>query len=140
MSSTRPRNGETKVAPILAARIACAGEKTRVTLMGMPAWTRRAPALTPARVIGTLTTTLSAIAARSWPWPTISSTVSARHLGGHRTGDQVGDQLDEIGEVEALLGGQRRVGRDAVEDAPTLGGLEVGQVGRVEEQLQRCLQ
>ena len=63
---------------------------------------------------------------------------SARKRDGSR--DEVGDHLDEISEVEAFPGGQRRIRRHSFEDAPAFGGFEVGQVCSVEEQLQRCLQ
>jgi len=63
-----------------------------------------------------------------------------RHLGGHGARYEVRDHLDEVGEFEALFGGQRRVRRHAFEDSPALGGFEVGQVCGVEKQLQRCLQ
>ena len=48
--------------------MACAGENTSVTLMRMPSSVRCLPAVIPAGVIGTFTTTLSANVAKCFPW------------------------------------------------------------------------
>src|SRR5919198_3069106 len=66
-SSMRPRNGDTMYAGISAARMACAGENTSVTLMRIPSSGRRFPASIPAGVIGTFTTALSPRDARYFP-------------------------------------------------------------------------
>src|ERR671918_3146271 len=66
-SSIRPRNGDTIYAPISAARMAWAGENTSVTLIRIPSSASRLPASSPAGVMGTLTTALSANTARRFP-------------------------------------------------------------------------
>src|SRR5262249_28820276 len=67
MSSRRPTNGLTKVAPAFAASSACAGEKHSVTLTLMPSPASALQALMPSRVSGTLTTMYWSIFAMSWP-------------------------------------------------------------------------
>ena len=68
MSSRRPRNGLTQVAPALATRRAWAGEKHRVRLVRHPSSRRTRSALSPSTVVGSLTTTLGVIFASSRPW------------------------------------------------------------------------
>src|SRR5215467_16200369 len=67
MSSRRPTNGLTNVAPAFAARSACAGENTSVTLTRMPSLERAFVALMPSRVSGHFTTICGSIFAMSWP-------------------------------------------------------------------------
>src|SRR5437588_12418959 len=71
-SSMRPMNGDTMYAGISAARMACAGVNTSVTLIRMPSSVRCLPAVIPVGVIGTFTTTLSANVARCFPWSYIA--------------------------------------------------------------------
>src|SRR5215470_7079583 len=67
MSSSRPTNGLTKVAPAFAASSACAAENTSVTLTRMPSPERALVALMPSRVSGHFTTMCGSILAMSWP-------------------------------------------------------------------------
>ena len=64
-------------APASAAKMACAGEKTRVTLIRMPSLTSRVPASSPSGVIGTFTTAFGPIAASVRPCTTIPSASGA---------------------------------------------------------------
>ena len=60
-SSSRPTNGEMKLAPALAAISACAAEKHRVTLTIVPSLVSALHVFRPAGVSGTLIAILSAI-------------------------------------------------------------------------------
>ena len=73
MSSSRPTNGLTNVAPTLAAMSACVGENTSVTLTRSPSLDSVLQARTPAWVNGTLTTMCSLIAPMSRPSRTMPS-------------------------------------------------------------------
>src|SRR5258705_7644711 len=84
MSSRRPRRGLIKEAPALAARIACAAEKHKVTLTLIPSFANRRVALSPSRVSGHLTTTLGAILEYSRPsrsMPSVSWLVTSAETG-----------------------------------------------------------
>ena len=67
MSSRRPRNGETYVAPALAARSAWFAVKIRVTFVLIPSAVRTLTAFRPSTVIGILTTMFGWIFAISRP-------------------------------------------------------------------------
>src|SRR5229473_1701036 len=67
ISSSRPTNGEMKLAPALAARSACGAEKHRVTLTMVPSPESARQVLRPSCVSGTLTVTLRAIFASLRP-------------------------------------------------------------------------
>ncbi|EMI14245.1 hypothetical protein C883_3342 [Bacillus stratosphericus LAMA 585] len=73
MSSKRPRNGETYVAPALAARSAWFALKINVTFVLIPRSVNALTALRPSVVIGILTVIFGAIAASSFPSSIISS-------------------------------------------------------------------
>ena len=92
-SSMRPRNGETMYAPTSAARIAWAGEKTRVTLILMPpSAARRFPASRPSGVIGTFTTAFGAFCDR----PTPSSYIASAAVSVVSKGDVAGHRLEDL--------------------------------------------
>ena len=59
MSSSRPINGLTYLAPAFAAKRAWFGENTRVILTGIPSAVKLLQAFSPSPVIGHLTITLS---------------------------------------------------------------------------------
>ena len=67
MSSSLPRNGDTYVAPALAARSAWLAEKIRVTFVLIPSEERTLTAFSPSVVIGILTTMFGWMAAISRP-------------------------------------------------------------------------
>ena len=67
MSSSLPRNGDTYVAPALAARSAWLAEKIRVTFVLIPSEERTLTAFSPSVVIGILTTMFGWIEAISRP-------------------------------------------------------------------------
>ena len=67
MSSSRPKKGETYVAPALAASSAWLAEKTRVTLVLIPSFARTFTAFKPSTVMGIFTTMFLWIAAISLP-------------------------------------------------------------------------
>ena len=73
MSSSLPRNGDTYVAPALAASIACAAEKTSVTFVWIPFAVSILQALRPSSHIGSLITMFGWIAARGRASSTILS-------------------------------------------------------------------
>src|SRR5229473_313794 len=77
ISSSRPTNGEMKLAPALAARSACGAEKHRVTLTMVPSPESARQVLRPSCVSGTLTVTLRAIFASLRPSASIVGKSSA---------------------------------------------------------------
>src|SRR3990167_9080579 len=70
-------NGETKVAPALAASSAWVGEKHSVTLVLISSSAKAAQAIRPSRVRGIFTTTFGAIAASFLPSAIMASAVVA---------------------------------------------------------------
>ena len=111
-SSIRPMNGDTMYAPISAAKIAWAGEKTSVTLTLMPSSVSRLPAAKPSGVIGTFTTAFGAFCERPTPWSYIALGLGLGGLERDVAGHRLEDLLPHHVGVLALLGDQRRVRRD----------------------------
>ena len=133
MSSSRPTNGLTYAAPTLAAISACVAEKISVTLTRMPSPASALIALTPSRVNGTFTTTCSSIFASSRPSAIMpgASVATTSALTGPCT--SAADLLDDRARVAALLRQERRIGRDAVDDAERHERLDVAQIAGVDE-------
>ena len=91
MSSSRPMNGLTKVAPALAARIAWAAEKHSVTLTIAPSSVRRRQARSPSGVSGTFTVMFLAIAAQHAGLGHHAVEFGGGDLGADRAGDDGAD-------------------------------------------------
>src|SRR5580765_2160959 len=112
MSSRRPTNGLTKYAPTFAARSACVGEKTSVTLTFLPSDESALHALTPSFVNGTFTTMCSSLAA----FTDHPVGIGRDNLGAGRSFDDLADLLQDGFVVAAFLRQERWIGRDAVDD------------------------
>ena len=137
MSSSRPTNGEMNVAPAREASRAWFIEKTSVTLVLISRSDRPRTAFRPSTAIGILMVTLDwSSFAQSSPSLTIPA-ASVRHgLDRDRAVDRGQDVLDALLERPAGLADERRVGGDAVEDAPTGDFADFLDVSRVNEDLQ----
>src|SRR6218665_13106 len=98
-------NGETKVAPALAASRAWVGEKHRVTLVEMPSLAKAAQAIRPSRVSGIFTTTLGAMPASFLPSAIIASWVVAATsaLIGPGTRSQISAITSSIGRPDLAI-------------------------------------
>ncbi len=77
MSSRRPTNGDSRLAPAFAARSPWLAVKINVQLVLMPSSAKRLIASRPSSLIGTLTTMFGASLANARPSVSIPSTSSA---------------------------------------------------------------
>ena len=139
MSSSRPTNGDRSEAPAFAARRPWLAVKISVQFVLIPSSAKRLIASRPSSLIGTLTTMFGASFAKWRPSSSIPSTSSATTSA--ETGPGVIVQISwriVLVARAADLGEERRVGRDAVEDAPAGGGPDLFDVGGVEEDLHRA--
>src|SRR5438445_69906 len=135
-SSSRPMNGLTYDAPAFAAMRHCTLEKHSVTFARIPSAASRRTATIPASIIGILTTMLSAILARSFPSFTIPSVSSATTSADTGPSTRT-DLLQHVPGVEIprLLRQERRVGRDAVDQAGLGRPTDVFETRGIEEEL-----
>ena len=134
MSSSRPMNGEMKVAPALAASSAWLAEKHSVTLTIVPSPVSALQALRPSQVSGTLTVTFLAILASARPSLSMPSRSVAATSALTGPGTSCADLGDDLLEVAPGLGHQRRIGGDAVEQAGCGQLLDLGHVRRIDEE------
>ena len=135
MSSSRPTNGEMSDAPALAARRPWLAVKISVQLVLMPSSAKRLIASSPFSDIATLTTMFGARVAKCRPSSSIPSTSSDTTSAETGPGVILQTCLEDLVVRAADLGVQGRVGRHAVEHAPAGGGLDLVDVGGVQEDL-----
>ena len=102
MSSSRPTNGLTNVAPTFAASSACAAEKISVTLTRMPSDDSVLHAWTPALVNGTLTTMCSSIFGELAPFAQHAVDVGGDDLGAGRPLHDLADLLQDARDSRRL--------------------------------------
>ena len=110
-------NGETNVAPALAASSAWVAEKQSVTLTMVPSPVSVLQALSPSQVSGTLTVTFLAILARMRPsrsMPSVSVAATSAETGPG-TMAQISAMIGL--EIAPGLGDERGIGGDAIEEA-----------------------
>ena len=138
MSSRRPTNGETRLAPAFAASSPWLVLKISVQLVLMPSSAKREIASRPFSLIATLTTMFGASLAKWRPLLEHPVDVVGDHLGRYRPGRDLADLLEDRVVRPADLGVEARVGGDAVENAPSGGGPDLFDLGRVEEDLHRA--
>ena len=98
-------NGETNVAPALAASMHCMELKQSVTLTPIPSAINCRVAMRPSPLIGSLTTMLSASRANSFPSATIASvsTDTTSALTGPSTSEQISCMMSRGSRSPATL-------------------------------------
>ena len=125
MSSSRPTNGLTYAAPTLAANSACVGEKISVTLTRMPSPDERLGGLDALARERHLHDDVLVDRRELAALGDHAGRVGRDDLGAHRPLHELADLLDDRARVAALLRQQRRIRRDAVDDAERHQRLDV---------------
>ena len=134
MSSSRPTNGLTNVAPTFAASSAWAAEKISVTLTRVPSRRQRLARLDAVPGERHLDDDVLVDLRELAPFAQHALDIGRDDFGAGRPLHDLADPLEDGAVVAAFLRQQRRVGGDAVDDAERHQRFDFLEIARVDEE------